>query len=250
MILPRFNKIMHLAALGGMFFLAAGAQGALADTLAISTLAPGVQAPTGVTNFYETFNNVTPSGGMLTTNFNGSTVTGTYTGAFGILPASAYGGAGGSNYISTTGAKSSYTLTLNSAVNYFGLWFSALDAGNVIDFYNGKNLVYSFSPTNFIGLVGACPNAYCGNPNNGLDAGEQFSYLNFYDATGTFNQIVFNETQTNGAQLESDNQAVATLTSAPGGTPVTGVTPEPASLFLFGTGLLGFAGVFRRKILK
>lgn len=250
MIFSSCNKIMHLAAFGGVLLLAAGAQSALADTLTITTLAPGVQAPTGITNYYENFDQVTPSGGTLTTNFNGSPVTGTYTGNYAILPADAYGGANGSKYISTAGTSSSYTLTLNQSVNYFGLWFSALDAGNSISFYNGKDLVSTFSPSNFVGLVGACSssNAYCGNPNNGLDAAEQFAYLNFYDPTGTFNKIVFDQ-DTSSGQFESDNQAVASLSSAPGGTPLPGVTPEPASLFLFGTGLLGFAGLFRRRLL-
>ena len=36
-----------------------------------------------------------------------------------------------------------------------------------------------------------------------------------------------------------------TLTGAPGG----GTTPEPSSVMLFGSGVLGLAGVLRRKLL-
>ncbi len=247
MILPNLSKILNVAALCGMVLFAAGAQNARADTLSVTALPPGVQTPASTANF-ESFDNVNPVNGSLTSNFNGSSVTGTYTGNFGILSADAYGGANGSKFISTTGANSAYTLSLNKGVKYFGLWFSALDKGNSLTFYNGKDLVGSLMPSNFVGMVGTCSgksNAYCGNPNNGLDAAEQFAYLNFYDATGTFNKIVFGQSGGVG-QLESDNQAVGTLTVAPGSG--TAVTPEPATLFLFGTGMLGFAGLLRSKL--
>ena len=91
-----------------------------------------------------------------------------------------YGGAGGSGYYPTV-TDDNYLLTLTTlgdvpGVNYFGLWFSALDGGNQLQFYEGSTLLYTFTPAMFQTLVGACPgSAFCGNPNNGKDAGEQFA---------------------------------------------------------------------------
>jgi hypothetical protein len=241
------TKTLRIAATSAALALGFGASGAFADSFSISFLAPGVQAPTSITKNYETFDNATK--GPLTTNFNGSTITGTYSGNFALVPANAYGGAGGSQYITTAGTASSYTLTLSKSVNYFGLWFSALDAGNSLSFYNGSTLVESFTPSDYASLVGACPSAanpFCGNPNNGLDPTEQFAYLNFYDSNGTFNTIVFNQ-NLSGGQFESDNQAVANLISAPEGTDITAHTPEPASLFFVGTGILSLAASLRYK---
>lgn len=248
----RHNRITHFAALCGMLLLGFGAQAALAHPLAISILAPGVQTPAGISTYYENFDTVTTNSGSLTTNFNGSSITGTYTGDFSIMAADAFGGANGSHFISTTGSNGAYTLSLSKPVNYFGLWFSALDAGNSLNFYKGNALVDSFTPADFVALVGACPastNPYCGNPNNHLDAAEQFAFLNFYDSTGTFDKVIFNQNTTGGAQFESDNQTVANLSAPPTGSD-PGVVPEPASLFLFGTGFLGAAVLFRRQLLS
>lgn len=227
-------------------------QKALADPFDVTYLGAGVQTPApSTTTYYETFN----SGFSGTTTFNGSGITGTYSGDYAIQSADQYGGAGGTGkYIATTtpnGKPGSYTLTLSQQVNYFGLWFSALDQGNNLYFYNNGTLVYSFLPSNYSTLVGPCPdasNAYCGNPNSSFlnqDNGQQYAYLNFLDTTGTFNQIVFTENPAVG-QFESDNHAIAqNVTSIPG----TQVTPEPDTLILFGTGILGLAGIVRRKIM-
>ena len=97
--------------------------------------------------------------------------------------------------------------------NYFGLWFSALDNGNDLKFYDGSTLLLDFTPALFQKLTGACPNAFCGNPNSqflGQDGNEQFAFLNFFDTTGYIDEIVF--TETTSAGLESDNQTAVSYT--------------------------------------
>ena len=221
----------------------AGASLGFGDTIQASFLAAGVQTPTGITTNYETFN--TASSVPFTTNFNGSGYTGTYTGGVRWNAANAYGGAGGSGKYPTT--SSSYTLTINPSANYFGLWFSALDSGNQLQFYRDSSLLYSFTPADFISLVGTCPGTgFCGNPNNHADPNEQFAYLNFYDSNGAFNKVVF--TQLTSAGFESDNHAVAMLSGPPGGT-VIPKAPEPATwgAFLLGGALIGFTQLRRRR---
>ncbi len=226
------------------------AASAHADTFNVSYLGAGVQSSSSYTSV-ETFNSATVSGGTLTTNFNGSSVIGTYSGDFSLSAPNVFGGAGGTGKFITT--SSTYTLSLSSTVNYFGMWFSALDSGNQLSFYNGSTLVFSFSPANYAALVGSCPTSapspnFCGNPNpsEAGNTGQQYAFLNFYDPTGTFNKVVFTENPQVGG-FESDNHTLGSLTAPPTGTPIT-PTPEPSTFALLGTGLAGAAGAIRRKL--
>ena len=251
-----FAKIGKIAlAVSAIALLSVSPKDVLADTFSVTQLGAGVQTPSpSTTTFYETFTN--PLAGGNTTTFGGSGITGTYSGDFAVTAASQYGGAGGTgNFMDTTtpgGQPGSYTLSLSAQVNYFGLWFSALDAGNILSFYDGSTLVYTFDAASYASLVGNCPNAsnaYCGNPNSaflGDDNGQQYAYLNFLDTTGTFNSVVFTESPAVG-QFESDNHAIAQDVVTIPGTPLT-PTPEPSSLVLLGTGILGVAGAIKRKI--
>jgi len=188
---------------------------------------------------------------VVSTGVATGSITGVYSGALSVSNDHTWGGAGGTGYYATV-TNNTYTLTLSTSgsvkgVNYFGLWFSALDSGNELQFYEGNTLVYTFTPAKFASLVGACPNssnAFCSNPNNGDDTGEQFAFLNFYDTTGYFDKIVFTETGTAG--FESDNQTVGYIDPVtPTGT-VIGATPEPGSIVLLLTGLLALLGFKNR----
>lgn len=185
-------------------------------------------------------------------------ISGSYSGGLVMYAANQYGGAEGTGYypeLFSTGGSYSLTLTTSGnlpGVNYFGLWFSALDAGNQLQFYENGTLLLTFTPAMFQALVGACPNssnAFCGNPNadfSDQDSGEQFAFLNFFDQNGYFNDIVF--TETGGGGLESDNQTVAYMDPpTPSGTIISDA-PEPGSLTLLWMGTLAMAGVRRRSL--
>jgi hypothetical protein len=245
----RLTNLFSVAVLVFGSFASVGSTNVLADTFSNTYLGAGVQTPSS-TNYFETFDGNFNG----TTNFNGSSITGTYSGTYRIVSSNKYGGAGGDGSFITT--RSSYTLTLSSQVNYFGMWFSALDAGNQLSFYNNDNLVFSFSPSDYAALVGACPTMvaqpnFCGNPNgsfSNLNANEQYAYLNFYDTDGSFNKIVFTENPQVGG-FESDNHAVAQIHTQPGGTPLSPV-PEPSSFVLGLSGLSGLVGLRHRLVIR
>ena len=224
---------------------------AFGDSFLASFLGPGVQTPQGITTNFETFDSITPGSTQpFTTNFNGSSYTGTYSGDVNWNAANQFGGAGGTGTYPVTFTDSGYTLTLNKGANYFGLWISALDLGNVLQFFNNGTLVDSFTPADLIKLVGNCPGgAFCGNPNSSFlhdNASQQYAYVNFFDESGAFNTIVFSELNHLGG-FESDNQAVAMLSAPPGGTPIT-TLPEPAMLAFSGLVFLAaYAGLKRLR---
>jgi PEP-CTERM motif len=257
-------------------FLAAIAGGALAvatvggwatpgraDTFDVTYEPPGIESanetnlcaalgPGICTIGVETFNEqpVNEAGTSFTTDFGipGDVITGTYTNVQ-IYPATEFGGAGGIGNFADTHSVAGYTLalstTLTTGINYFGFWLSALDAGNLLAFYEDGTEVYQFTPADLLALIGNCPNPYCGNPSGpfaGDDASQPYVFLNFFDKTGPFNEIVFSENPEVGG-YESDNHTVGFVTGK-SGTSIN--APEPGSLAMLASGLFVLMLVRRR----
>ncbi len=215
--------------------------------------APGVQAigPTGIALLCgssttcnigtETFDSLAagalPSGYVSTFPSNGP-ITGTFTGNGQIHNPDQYGAAGGTGKYLAVTPSNPVTLTLNQGVNFFGLWFSALDSTNTISFYNGSTFIYSFGASQFQALVGNCPSgSFCGNPNSnflGLNNNQQYAFLDFAATGGTFDKVVISEG--NSGNFEADNETVGFVSNIrPTG---TSLTPEPGGLAFIGAGVL------------
>jgi hypothetical protein len=248
--------------LAGLFLGIASAS--VAGPISVSYSAAGVQTPStsavcgttvGCTVGYETFSYApTGSAGSYSSTFSSGTGTASaYTGVYSpvqVNPADQYGGAGNTgNYDVVFGSSNTLTVTNNTTgggVNYFGIWISAADAGNELQFFDSSNnLIYTYTAQDMIDALGSCANghagnAYCGNPTTSYynDSGELFAYVNFLDTVGTFSKIVF--TQNGGGGFESDNHAVAYNSAL-------SKVPEPASLTLMSAGLVGFVLVRRRR---
>jgi len=224
---------------------------ARADTFVLNVEAPGVQNTTakfdvvGVETFNEQPVGVGPG---FTTDFGTSgAITGAYSGPDGVQinAADQYGGAGGvGNYI-VAFPDSPYTINLSSnptkdpeGINYFGYWLSSLDPGNIVTFYDDGTEVGQVTPDD-VAAITSLNKAYYGNPNAnflGKNSGEAYVFINFYDTTGTFNQITFTEGNSYGGGYESDNDTVGFYTGM-------AVIPETSTwiMMLLGFAALGFA---------
>ena len=215
----------------------------------------GVQNTTATFDFVgvETFEGAsTGDGQTFATTFGGSAISGIYT-DLRVDSANQYGSAGGVGNHAVAGIDSAgYELTVSTGrpegITYFGYWLSALDSGNVLEFYKGSSIIYTFTPGDVIGSLGGCPNAYCGNPTapySGQNSGEPYAFVNvFFTGGDTYDRIRFFESPANG-NYESDNHTVGYFKE------ITGITvPEPATwaMLISGFGMVGFAARRRRAL--
>jgi hypothetical protein len=218
----------------------------------VTTLeAPGVQQSLLYTNpgAFGAINVKTETFDGLSAGYHGtsfSTNIGTFDQAL-IQTPDQYGAAGGTGLYfdvdhnrSGVSAFTTSTLTLNGSQRYLGLWWSAGDAANVLEFYSHGNLLQRLTTadvSNFISTK-ASKDAYYGNPTapfKGQDSWEPFAYLNFFADKGTsFDQVKF--TNDAGSGFEADNFTVA---SDYGVTSGRAIVPESSNLI----GLFVVAGI-------
>jgi hypothetical protein len=153
-----------------------------------------------------------------------------------------FGGAAGHSKYGVAGypGNSNATLTFGGPASYVGFWWSAADAQNTVTLYSGKDAVLTLTGSDLVKSLGACGsgNAYCGNPNNGLDPNELFTYVNIFGQNGTkFSSISFQNGP--GTGFEFDNLAYIDPPDA----------PEPATwaCLALGLGTLSFLKLRGRK---
>jgi hypothetical protein len=165
---------------------------------------------------------------------------GTYTGGQ-VAAAGQYGGAGGTGRYDVVGLGTTTTQTVafSSDKTYFGLWWSAGDPANKLEFYDNSVLVGSFVIGSIIPFLSP---AYLGNPNSGQNASEYYAYLNFTGTGGTvFDQVVFSNVGVSG--FESDNHSTFDQPITP---PGNSVPDTGASVVLLAMGALAVTMLNRR----
>ena len=223
----------------------------------------------GATNVsVETFNELSPGFRSTSFPFAGNTSLGSYDHGQ-IQKADAFGGSGGTgNYLtvnqSIKPASNPTTLIFAIPQRYFGMWWSAGDPNNVVQFFSGSTLLETFRTNDVVNFINASPNknAYFGNPNNGKNTGEPYAFINFYanpsNPALTFNRIVLSNLGS-GTGFESDNHTIATsyvdisgmdinpatptdLGANPGTTDTKGVEGPNSTLTDSGTAVIGGGG--------
>lgn len=224
------NKMKFSVLLSTLLFLGL-AQFSLASTQ-VTYSGAGVQnsAVSGTTDF---------NFSSLSANYNASTVNAGGIGQFSGLAidtAGPFGGAAGNSSYGVVGypGNGSATLTFSGPASYLGFWWSAADAQNTLTLYSGDTAVLTLTGSDLANALGSCgagsANPYCGNPNNGEDGGELFTYVNIFGTDGTqFSSASFSNGRSTG--FEFDNLAYIDPPAV----------PEPATWSCLALGLSALA---------
>lgn len=186
---------------------------------------------------------------------------GTYNGDNRFQAESIYGGYQEGNFLGIYSGEST-TVTLNNPVAYFGFYFSAGDAGNIVELLSGGQVILTFKTADLIRMLprttGTTIQAINGDfyntydyygkpgPDNEQTKSEPYAYVHFIGTEGTtFDQVRFSEPHT--ATFETDNHSIRTTapTLPDSLVDITNSVPEPSSAF-FGISALGL-GLLRRK---
>lgn len=231
----KLNPIRPLhAALAGLVMLGTATTQA---TMILTVSAPGVQNTSVAAAGIETFDAIPQ--GIIGSHFSAS-IGGTYSSGR-VYPSNEAGGAGGGGLYSLVGGELTTFQSIDFAApkTYFGLWWSAIDVTNQIEFFNEANV--SIGSFGLADLLPQLTPGHLGNPNNGANSGEYFAYVNFTAIGGDLiNRVLITNPLRGG--FESDNHAAALLPPVPPG----GGVPEPTSA-LFGLGLIGVASLRRQR---
>ena len=131
---------------------------------------------------------------------------GLMTGTTYVAPVNIFGGAGGTgNYL---GAADT-TFTFPRLHCYLGFWWSAGNSANYVEFIDASDsVIATFSASDLVRDLGACPNDYCGHPELGFANGnELYAFVNIRIPAGFMKVRLF------GTGFELDN--ITTSVSIP-----------------------------------
>ena len=168
-----------------------------ASSMVVTYEVAGVMTSPVLSSYTYDFNSI-GTGSKSNISWTGWGGTGTFS-SVKVNPPDQYGGANSSNYAFSSDSTQT-TLVLSTRVSYFGMWWSAGDSGNILDFYSGATKIFTFTSSVLDGLS----TSYNGNPNSafrGQNSSQKYAYINFFVQSGE--QI--DKVIARGSNFESDN---------------------------------------------
>jgi len=169
-----------------------------ASSMVVTYEAAGVMSSPVASSYTYNFNSI-GTGTKSNVSWTGWGGTGTFS-SVQVNSADVFGGANNSNY-AFSNESTKTTLTLSTGVSYFGMWWSAGDSANILDFYSGATNIFTFTSS----VLNRLSASYYGNPNTGGNRGgnsaEKYAYINFFVQSGS--QI--DKVIARGNNFESDN---------------------------------------------